>query len=71
MRTVVAGVVPKLIPIHSILDLTDGPVIQGSADQVNDPAIGQGIKPNGDLFLALNGFEELVVVWYHKVNVLE
>jgi len=68
MSAVVAGVVPKTVPIHPVLNSAFRSIIQGSADQINYAAVGCRIEPQGHFFLLFDGFDKLFVIWYHNVD---
>ena len=70
MGAVVAAVVPKLIPIHAVLDPANRTIIHWSADQIYDSAVCFGIEPQANLFLLSDGLDKPLVIWYHSVGAL-
>jgi hypothetical protein len=63
-RAGVAGIVPKPVPIHSMLKPADGTVIHRGADQVDDSAVGFAIEPQG-LFHVLQNIRSLPELQAH------
>ena len=69
MRAIVARVIPEGIPIHPVRHFGSRTVIQGSADQIDHLAVGVTIEPQGNLLLLPDGFDKLLVIWDHNIDI--
>src|ERR1051326_8323764 len=68
MSAIVAGVVPKTIPVHPVLNCASRPIIHGSADQIDHSGVSCGIESQANLFLLEDRLDKLFVIWYHNVQ---
>ncbi len=67
-RSGVAGIVPKPVSVDPVLSSDARTIIERGADQINNSAIGDGIEPEANFMFCVNGFDKLLVIWYHIVD---